>query len=199
MFFTRHSLAFVLLAVLVSSACAAPAPPLKPHVISYTSYTATLLHEDSPSAREQIKTSLAATAFRLGDSGPKKKITFQKAKLEGGVCNSARTCYAYAYIPTEDNPQKIMFGAVVIHDIAGHFKSFHQPIPVEISGEQLKEAKKLREEVYHKFWEKFEPIQSWLPLSDAIEKGGKRHREQHDDDKPEGSGPAKKTKPGPAR
>ncbi|KAF9071490.1 hypothetical protein BDP27DRAFT_1419056 [Rhodocollybia butyracea] len=61
MFFTHHLLAFALLAVLISPACAAPAPPEK----RSTKYTVEVPNS-SQSANEEIKGSTQAIAPELG-------------------------------------------------------------------------------------------------------------------------------------
>ncbi|KAF9052538.1 hypothetical protein BDP27DRAFT_1433861 [Rhodocollybia butyracea] len=181
MFFTHHLLAFALLAVLISPACAAPAPPEK----RSTKYTVEVLNS-SQSANEEIKGSTQAIApelglgasgpyeieFREGNGQPQLKLLpgMHPYKLEGGSLAS----WTYGYVYSAPEGPKLQLGAVVTADKINHkYDTFHQPFAPSLSDEEKTNAERLQSKTYAAFlqalmWQDFEP----KPHGDAVKKGG---------------------------
>ncbi|KAF9059216.1 hypothetical protein BDP27DRAFT_1453429 [Rhodocollybia butyracea] len=164
MFFTRHSLAFVFLAVLVSPACAIPTPKaLVRRDAAVRVYTVQSLAEDgiqlvkTPSkVQEDIRDFIIVIAPRFDGGQPQKgSSSMHRFQLKGGkFCDSKQhwTCVAYVFIPTEDElaqlPPHTMFGAVIARQVITGTKDHHYR---EFQFPQSPEAKELQDKSYLDF------------------------------------------------
>ncbi|KAF9059213.1 hypothetical protein BDP27DRAFT_1431633 [Rhodocollybia butyracea] len=146
MFFTRHSLAFVLLAVLISPACAIPTPKtLVRRTATLIDYSVQALAADgiqpvkaTPEVEDHIKYFIVGIAPRMGaeksvdpdligfDGGQPQhgSSNTHRFLLEGGKScepNDHWTCLAYVSIPTKDElhglPPNTIFGAVIARQV----------------------------------------------------------------------------------
>ncbi|KAF9074082.1 hypothetical protein BDP27DRAFT_1416761 [Rhodocollybia butyracea] len=183
MFLTHHWLRFILLAVLMSPACAAP---LERRDVKYKLKSLDK-HGDlvmiPMNAPYELNRCVIALATEMGDGNVQDikhegtmtsnavfdpSIMLYYKLMEGRYCRVPYTCYGSVVTPPKDkNPQEIMFGTIISHTVIPRTKKpryyvFHQPFPAGISGAQLKSAKELREELFFEFLTEFALVRPWL-------------------------------------
>ncbi|KAF9071508.1 hypothetical protein BDP27DRAFT_1419071 [Rhodocollybia butyracea] len=194
MLLTHHWLGFILLAVLISPACAAPLERRNVHYhMTLVDINGLEVETIQIEAKDHLHISITSLAKEMGDGGVPTVIdhspdlldidtsfsptTMLYYRLKGGKhCSRSAdkatliTCFGFVVSsPKDKDHPAIMFGTVIscTVDEKGHsFHVFHQPIPAGITGEQLKRARELEEDVYFDFLTKFVLIKQWVMWMD---------------------------------
>ncbi|KAF9071504.1 hypothetical protein BDP27DRAFT_1419068 [Rhodocollybia butyracea] len=195
MLIPHHWLGFILLAVLMSPACAVPLERRNVHYhMKLLNVNGLEVEKITSGAQEHLRISITSLAKEMGDGGVPTIDhsphlldmipTFNPSAilyygLEGGKhCSSSAdkttlvTCFGFVVSLPKDldnlDLPVILFSAVISRTVDGNglssFQVFHQPLPAELTSEQLEKAKVLRDTVYSKFLVMFVPIHRWVIL-----------------------------------
>ncbi|KAF9063976.1 hypothetical protein BDP27DRAFT_1426355 [Rhodocollybia butyracea] len=203
MFLTHHWLDFILLVVLISPVCAAPAlrarnEPFYNVQMYDESGTLVTFAETETEGRNYLLTTIIdvwiygmePSDIQLSPHG--RKINFESSsmlyyKLVGGfLCSPPRICYGYVVTAVVTSakkqiPQNVIFSAIVRgHIIHPPYLTTHNILRVHgngkpLRGEQLKNAEKLQYEKYSEFLTKFALVKGLnIDVTKEQETGTKR-------------------------
>ncbi|KAF9071424.1 hypothetical protein BDP27DRAFT_1322112 [Rhodocollybia butyracea] len=160
MFFAHIWLGFILIAFLISPACAMPRPG--PHAIEYEVSTY------DKNGRAQMKdTGLKHIEYQYP---PRSDIQFDSStvlyfRLRGGnFCDPPppdpiRICYGYVVTSPALN---IMFGSLVAAMRLSIVGEIHLPLPPSLHPETESQAKGILNQEYLSFLMEFEPVRDWV-------------------------------------